>query len=193
MKRFVIFSLTLVFIGMQTNAQVHYGLKGGITLDKISGRSFSSSTHPGAHAGVYAEVMLDSTWSFQPELLWNLVNAKTADDFNSVYPDGYNAWNVSLNWISVPLLISYHLSDVWTIMAGPQYSFLVAQTQYVKSSTKEMFKKNDIGLVIGTQFSVGKVRLGARYNFGFSNLNGYDDSDTWKVKGGQFFLGFNLK
>ena len=49
----------------------------------------------------------------------------------------------------------------------------------------------ELGLVLGAEFVIGQISIGARYSIGLSNILDDDDSDV-KHKVIQFQLGFYL-
>jgi hypothetical protein len=169
----------------------HIGLKGGANIFKLDGRSFNDEFKFGYSLGGFAELNFNKSWGIQPELLWSQTNFRTASNFNSVVPGGYNDVKGSLNYLNIPILISYSPIKLISIQAGPQFGILLGQTNIV-SSAKDAFKKGDFSLLGGAQLNLGGFKLGARYFIGLNNLNDVRDDDKWKNQGFQVYVGFRI-
>ena len=169
-----------------------FGLKAGANIFKLSGRSFDNKSHAGFNGGAYGEYKISNQWGIQPELEYNLVQSKTGDQFNQIYPGGISS-NIQLNYISVPVFLTFKPVPELTIMAGPQYGFLISQTTGLFPQGKDnSFSKSDVSIDFGAQLNLGKVKIGMRYVAGVININGINDSDTWKVQGLQAYLGYRI-
>ncbi len=185
----VLLMITTLSLRAQT---FELGVKGGINFDKIGGRSFNDAFKWGYSAGGFAHIGFGK-WGLQPELLWNQTNTQTATNFNEIYQNGLNSTNVSLNYLSVPVLLTYSPFKVLTFQAGPQFGILVSQTPFLVQDTKDAFKKGDISAVAGAQLNLLKFKVGVRYFVGFNELNGLNTSlDSWKNQGLQLYIGFRI-
>ncbi|MDR3716677.1 MAG: porin family protein [Puia sp.] len=183
--------LTMTALGVRAQS-FEIGVKGGINLNKIDGRSFNDQFKWGYAAGGYAHIGFGK-WGIQPELLWNQTNTVTAGSFSDIYQRGLNNANVSLNYITVPLLLTYQPFKMISFQLGPQFGVLVNQTENLVQNTKEAFKKGDISGVAGAQLNLFRFRVGLRYFVGLNELNGLNSSlDSWKNQGFQAYLGFRL-
>ena len=169
----------------------HIGVKGGANIFKLDGRSFNDEFKFGYSLGGFAELNFNKTWGIQPELLWNQTNFRTASNFNSVVPDGYNDVKGSLNYLSIPILLSYRPIKLISIQAGPQFGILLGQTNIVNNA-RDAFKKGDFSLLGGAQLNLGGFKLGARYFIGLNNLNDVQNDDKWKNQGFQVYVGFRI-
>lgn len=171
------------------------GLKAGGNFFKVGGRSFDGKTKPSFSGGAYGELNFTSKWSLQPELLFNQTIAKTSEQFNQIY-HGVSFQQVSLNYIAVPILVVFKPVPELSILVGPQYGYLIAQTtgllQDVADQGKDAFKKNDLSIVFGGQLNLGKVKFGARYSAGLNNIC-FRTTDSWRQYGFQLYLGYQIK
>ena len=50
---------------------LHLGLKGGVNIFKVDGKSFNNEFKFGYNLGAFAELNFNSQWGLQPVLLWN--------------------------------------------------------------------------------------------------------------------------
>lgn len=197
-SRLAFATLLLTIITSHSYAQrsMEWGLKAGGNYFKVGGRSFDNTYNPSFSGGAYAELNYNSHFTLQPELLFNMVQAKTSDAFNQIYA-GYGAVSsqlVTLDYIAVPILIAYKPVPELSILFGPQYSFLMAQTQGLMSArSANTFSRSDFALVFGGQLNVGKFKFGLRYQEGLNNINAVNTTDTWRTYGLQAYIGFQIK
>jgi hypothetical protein len=199
-SRSIVFSILLLTITAATaSAQsIQFGVKAGTNIFKLSGRSFDNKFYFGFSGGVYADIGLVGRLGLQPELLYNESSAKTSDQFNQIYVGGASFQNATMNYISLPILVTFKVSDAFTALIGPQYGYMVYQTQGLVQDppqrTTQIFQKNDFSILFGGQLKLGKMGIGARYVIGFTQLNNLDDNiDSWKNHGLQLYLTYKLK
>jgi len=199
--KFVIISFLLLTTATANSyaQKLHYGVIAGTNLYKVTGRSFDEKTRAGFSAGAYGEYFFSRMFGVQGELMWSQVKTQTDGDFNQIYGTygGVSGADVFLNYISLPVMFSFKPTTELSILLGPQYSYLVNQTSGLLASpqwqNKDAFNKNEFSLVFGGQLNLGKVKVGARYTVGLTNLNGINSSDEWKYHGFHFSLGYQLK
>jgi len=173
--------LTLTATHSYAQKSMEWGLTAGGNYFKVSG-------------GAYAEINYSKYFTLQPELLFNQVLCKTSQEFNQIYSN-YGAVSdqlVSLDYISIPILIAYKPIPMLSILLGPQYSFAIAQTQNLVRTQTNAFSHSDIAIVFGGQLNLGKVKFGLRYQEGFNNINAINSTDAWRTYGFQAYFGFQI-
>jgi hypothetical protein len=174
----------------------HLGVKAGANLASINGRSFDEGFNWGFMAGAFAEVNVSSKWGLQPELLFSSTKTQTASDFSSIVNEagnvGLNSQTVSLNYLSIPILLSFKPIPLLSIQVGPQFGILMNTSQNITSNGKNAFKSGDFAIVGGAQLNVGGFKAGARYIFGLTNINDVTSVDTWNNRNIQFYVGFRI-
>lgn len=190
-----VFLLLLTASHTYAQQSLQLGIKAGGNLMKIGGRSYDGKQYPGFSAGIYGKLNFTSKWSLQPEIDWNQTIAKTSEDFNSIY-HGVSFQQVNLNYVAIPVLISFKPSPWLSILVGPQYGYLVSQTTNLLLDPtlhdKKAFNKNDLSIVFGGQINLEKVVFGLRYQAGLNNIC-FSTTDTWRQYGFQFYVGYQLK
>ncbi len=131
----------------------------------------------------------------------NEITGETSDPFNLLFQGASNQ-QVMLTYVSLPILLTYKLNDAFTFLIGPQYGYMVYQTQNLITrgnppKSVDVFEKNDLSLLFGGQLNLGRMRLGARYGINFVQLNndypGSYDLDSWKNQGFQLYLTYRMK
>jgi hypothetical protein len=189
--------LTLTAARSYAQKSMEWGLTAGGNYFKVGGRSWDESYRVSFSGGAYAEINYSKSFTIQPELLFNQVLGKTSDQFNGIYSN-YGAVSeqlVSVDYISVPILLVYKPIPLVSIIVGPQYSFAIAQTSGLLTAqpNKKAFSHSDFSLVFGGQLNLGKVKAGLRYQEGLINVNAINSTDSWRIYGLQFYVCFQIK
>lgn len=171
----------------------HVGVKGGANVNKIDGKSFEEEFRHGYNLGAFAEINFNKKWGIQPEVLWNQTNTRTSSDFNDIYPHGLaDVRDVKLNYLSIPILLTYRPIKPLSLQVGPQFGVLLDESRSLLQNGGEAFKSGDFSMVGGAQLNIGGLKVGARYVVGLNNLNDIDDQDKWKSQGFQAYVGFRI-
>ena len=194
MKKSIIFSLALVIISViSANAQgFQLGIKGGANINKIDGRALTDEFKYGYSLGGFAVIKINKHIGIQPEVLWNQFQTKSGHTANDVYNDLSIDNNISLNYLSIPLLLNLSPSKIISFQVGPQYGILINQSQTTVDNAKNAFKKGDFSMIGGVQLNLAWIKLGARYFVGLNNLYDLGNEDKWKNQGFQFYVGVKI-
>jgi Outer membrane protein beta-barrel domain len=191
---FVIFAILVISTsGIQAQG-LHVGIKGGANIAQMTGRSFEDGFKWSYMLGGFVEVNFNSKWGLQPELLFSQTNTQTSSDFESIYPneEAINNQPVKLNYMTIPVLLSWKPIPILSIQAGPQFGILLNSSENILGNGENAFKSGDFALVGGAQVNLGHFILGARYVSGMTNLDNVGDADTWKNNSFQAYIGFRL-
>jgi len=188
-----VLSTLLMIAGLHSQAQgFHLGIKAGANLFKVDGESFSQEFQFGYMAGAFTQLYFTKKWGIQPELNFNQTNYRTGNSFSAVVPDGVNDVKGKLNWLTIPVLVSYRPIPILSLLAGPQYGILLNQDEHLINNAGDAFKKGDFALVGGAQLNLGPVMAGARYVVGLTNINDVTNQATWRNEGWQLYTGFRI-
>lgn len=186
-----VFVLALSITGYSQG--IHAGLKGGVNMYKIDGSTFKDEFNYGYNAGGFVEISFTEKFGIQPEILWNQQQLRTSEQFDDIYNDGIGELkDVKLNYLSIPLLLSYSPSKVFTFQAGPQVGILLNKDETLFNNGRQAFKSGDFSLLGGVQLNFGGFKLGGRYFVGLNNINDVDNREEWKNQGFQLYAGFRL-
>ena len=191
-KSLAILTVALALSTFSFAQGVHLGFKAGANIFKVDGKSFSDEFKFGYNLGAFAEINFNQKWGIQPELLWNQTNYRTGDNFDDLYPGGKSDVEGKLNYISIPLLLTYRPVKVLSLQAGPQFGILASQDKDLLGETKEAFKSGDFSMLGGAQLNLGALRVGGRYVIGLTDINDIDNKEKWKNQGFQLYLGFTI-
>jgi hypothetical protein len=190
----VTFLMLAVSISALSMAQgFHVGAKAGANLFKIDGKSFSQEFNFGYTLGAFSEINFNKKWGIQPEVIWSQTNTKTSTSFNEIYPTStQDLKDVKLNYLSIPLLLTYRPAKILSLEAGPQFGILLDHSKNLLENGQEAFKKGDLAMLAGAQLNLGGVKIGGRYQIGLANINDIDNKDKWTNQGWQIYAGFRL-
>jgi hypothetical protein len=198
MKRLSILVIAVfVFSVSRIYAQgFHLGVKAGTNISQLTGRSFDDGFQWNFMAGAFAELNFTSKWGIQPELLFSQTSTQTASDFNDVYDQGINSRGVKLNYLSIPILLTYKLPlPVISVQVGPQFGILMNTSDNITTNTGNAFKTGDFSMVLGAQVNLGPFKGGARYVYGFTNvanISSIKSVDSWKTRTIQLYVGLRI-
>lgn len=167
------------------------GIKAGTNITKIDGKSFKEAFSYGYSLGGFAAIKVGEKWQIQPEVLFNQYNSKTDTTFNSVF-QGQNLKNVTLNYLSVPLLLNYSPTKFFTFQAGPQFGILLNKDNDLLENGKNAFNNGDFSMLGGIQLNIANFKIGGRYFVGLNEINEIDNSDKWKNQGFQLSVGLRI-
>ncbi len=190
--RFVSLASFLLIFSLSSFSQgVNFGIKGGASINKITGKSFKEEFTYGYHIGAYVTIKLSDKLGLQPEVLLNQINTDTSSTFSSIYQ--FNKINnIKLKYLSIPLLLNYNVSNLLALQAGPQFGVLIDQDKDILQNGEQAFKNGDFSMIGGLQLKLLKFRVYGRYVIGLSNLDNIGDKDKWKSQSVQLGIGINL-
>lgn len=183
--------IVLLFISSSLFSQgLTFGIKGGANLGKISGHTFKDEFTLGYHVGAFATIG-GKKWAIQPEVLLSQINSDTSTNFSDVYSFN-NVKKIKLQYLTIPIMLNYNISNLLSIQAGPQFGILLDQNKNLVQNGKDAFKSGDFSLAAGLQLNVLKFRVYGRFVGGVTDLNNIRNDDTWKVQAIQLGIGIAL-
>lgn len=187
-------ALLLTFVA---NAQTwHFGPKLDVNYSGLKGNGIKNKFSPGFNIGGFAEFNFNKHWAIQPELLYTWSPYKKSDDFTTYYVNsGRSAagTDIRLAYVSVPVLLRYNFNKVLSVMAGPQYGYLVYEDEDLLKEERKAFKKGEVSANAGVQVNLENVGFYARFNKGISDINDVDDRYTWRSNHVQVGIAVRIK
>lgn len=184
-------SFVFVVVASAAFAQVSGGIRLGMNLAnqkiKTDGVIVTGVSKVGFIGGLYLVANLSEKFGIQPELLFSGMGTTSADD-----SDIKNQFN----YLSVPLMLRYNVTENVNFQAGPQLGFLMSAKITDGGNSvdfKEFFKGTDFGATFGAGVDFSKFNAGIRYYLGLSNIAEDAGSDEFfKNNGVQIFVGYRL-
>ncbi|MBZ9786617.1 PorT family protein [Psychroflexus sp. CAK57W] len=176
MKHLITFLAFGFFFFSVTNSNsqsLNLGIKAGINYASISG--LESDSRLGLTGGAFVGARFNA-FAVQAEVLFSQQGGE------------FNEKDVEMDYALVPVMLKLHFLRIFNIQAGPQFSFLVNESDLLNSEkTSSISGAAGIGLNLGSKFIID-----ARYNFGFSDtytFNGAQGKDEFiSVSIGYSFL-----
>ena len=135
MKKYFLIIATIIFIANIISGQdnssdlrnsLRFGLKAGANFSNVydsKDQEFNADFKVGFAAGAFLAIPIGKYIGFQPEILFSQKGYKESGTFLTI---PYKFTHTT-NYIDVPLLFAIKPSALITLLAGPDYSFLVKQ------------------------------------------------------------------
>ena len=165
MKRKLLIAITLISIfPLCANAQLRFGVKGGLVLSKLSLKEspFTSENRTGYAAGVQLDLGLPLGFGLSGSLLYSHRNDVFSHEDRTFRRD----------YIEIPVHLRYgvHLLALSHVMVpyaftGPNFSFLCAESDDIKWDNRSMFTSWDVGF--GVEL-LKHVQIQACYGIGIT-------------------------
>ena len=161
----ILFALCLLLIVVVSGAyaqKIHYGLKGGLNF---------SNPSTNFYGGGFATIKLHNKWFLQPEAMYYRSGSVGAVIYTT---DGMFQQNVKEDYISIPLMIQYHITPKLYVEAGPEISFLVSANEEFngnKYSVTEKYRRVGLGMSVGIGYKLPYgLGVHARYTGGVTSF-----------------------
>jgi hypothetical protein len=191
MKKIFIATVALFTLATTSFAQTAFrlGAKVGANLNKIDGQSFNDGYNLGYQAGGFAEIDFGKL-GIQPEVLFSQSKTKYAKSTSEI-ADIKAGDNITLDYLSIPVLLRINAGKLLTFVVGPQFSVLTNNHKTTAQNAGDAFKSGDFSMAGGAQVNLKMFRVYGRYNVGLNNINDVSNQENWKSQ--QLQLGIGLK
>ncbi len=168
-----------------------FGLKLGANYSNVydtKGEEFHANARFGLATGAFLTIPLGKYFGIQPEILFS---QKGFQGTGKILGSTYN-FTRTTDYIDVPLLFALKPSEFITLLAGPQFSYLIKQRDvFVSSNTsndqEQIFKnenvrKNTLCFLGGIDITLKHFVIGIRAGWDIQNNNGDGTSTTPRYK-----------
>jgi len=169
--------LSMSVVANAQNAQVRFGLKGGLNMAGANDNPYSQ-VQPGFNAGVLLQIRLaGSRFAIQPEVLYSLQGEQEKFSGELI--------KFHLNYINIPVMLQCRIVRGLDIECGPQVGFLASAKAKIEALTWGMGEqpKESVNVTeqmhdvyfclgIGLAYQVPDVAFGlfTRYNLGLTDM-----------------------
>ncbi len=183
--------------------KLEFGLKLGTNYSNVydtKGEAFVADSKFGFVFGGFVAIPIGKFIGIQPELLFSQKGFKaTGILLGSTYE-----LKRTTSYIDVPILFALKPIEFLTILAGPQYSYLIKQTDAFANTTTSILqeqtfendniRRNTFGFILGADVNFSNLVIGGRLGWDISNNNGDGTSTTPRYKNVwyQFTLGYRF-
>lgn len=183
--------------------KVMVGAKVGVNYSNVydaQGEEFQANPKFGSVAGVFLAIPIGRYFGLQPEALFS---QKGFQATGRILGNTYN-FTRTTSYIDLPLFFSVKPSEFLTIMAGPQYSYLIKQRDVFANATTSIeqetefindnVRKNTFCVIGGLDLTLKHVVISARAGWDVLNNNGDGTSTTPRYKNAwyQATIGYRL-
>lgn len=181
-------------------ARSYLGIKAGGNFSFISGDSWDNGIKSNLVGGAYVGIKGLSA-GIQAEALFAQSEYTTGNSFHHLYGAYFNNIGDSLkqgsfrvNQLCIPLLLQFKIGPGLWLQLGGQYTGIVSveDVDALLKDARSIFKTSNLAGIAGATFNLGKVNIGARYIFDFSNANNSRVDEVWKQKAIQAHIGLRL-
>jgi hypothetical protein len=178
-------------LNADTRDKIQVGLKVGANLSNIydsEDEDFTADSKLGLAGGVFVAIPIGTFLGVQPEILFSQKGYKGS---GSILGSEYSYSRTS-NFIDVPLLVAIKPISALTILAGPQFSFLMKETykfdnEFINISDEQDFendniRKNTLCVVGGADINLSQLVISGRVGWDLQNNKGDGTSTTPRYK-----------
>jgi len=168
-----------------------FGLKAGANFSNVydsNGENFVADGKIGFAGGAFVVIPLGKIFGIQPEVLYSQKGFKSSGTFLGT---PYNLTRTT-DFIDVPLLVSIKPVEYISVLFGPQFSYLLKQTNdftggslnatQVQEFDNDDLRKNIFALTGGADINIDHLVIGLRAGWDVKNNVGSDNSTTPRYK-----------
>lgn len=197
MKKLGIMAIALTFITVNGYAQdddrekIQIGAKIGVNYANVydtEGEEFDADPKLGLAAGAFLAIPIGTYIGIQPEVMFSQKGFKAT---GSVLGSEYE-FTRTTNYIDIPIYLALKPSSFLTIVAGPQFSYLMSRKDKFESSflnteqedefENENIRKNTLGASFGLDININHFVIGARAAWDLQDNKGDGTSSTPRYK-----------
>lgn len=152
---------------LTSSCQIQLGAKAGANFSTLVGTDAGGAdTKVGFQGGLLVAIPLPSAFHLQPEVNYSIQGSKTTES-------GAN-YNLTQNYLNVPVLVKYNHKSGFFAETGPQIGFLVSAKLDGGGKSFDIkgdYKPIDLSWAFGIGYLVKSIDAGidVRYNLGLNN------------------------
>ena len=217
MKKIFLIIATIANVTQQSSAQnynretkvgtspnsLQIGIKAGMNYSNVynsNGESFNTTPKFGYVAGGFVSFPITQLLGLQFEAL---ITQKGYQATGMLLGRSYDITRTT-TYFAVPILLSFRCGKYVSILAGPQFAYLIKQKdsnangstsiEQENAFTNENIRKNILGFTFGFDFNLNHVVIGTRAGWDIQNNNGDGSTTTPKYNNAWFqaTLGYRL-
>lgn len=205
MKKIILILTSIILLSDNCKAQEElradyrerfmFGLKLGANYSNVydtQGEAFRTDPKFGLATGLFLSIPINKYVGLQPEILFSQKGFKANGRFlNNTY-----TLTRTTNYIDIPLLLALKATSLITLVAGPQYSYLISQKNEFANATttieqekefdNDNIRKNMFCLTGGIDITLKHIVIGARVGLDMQENRGDGTSTTPRYKNNWF-------
>lgn len=200
MKKVILMMLIAFAISETTNAQVDFGIKGGVNYNNNGDATFSTAgndvlegaeSKSGYHAGIWFRAKLPIIGLYvRPEIVFTQIKNE------------YLYKNISEDYefkkIDVPVLLGKKVFGFGNIFVGPSFQYILEDEFSFSTLSTDDFDKFSVGLQMGFGVEFGPLGVDVRWERGLTNTEAnFVETNTTNVsidnRTNQIIIGLSFK
>ncbi len=167
------------------------GIKAGLNYANVydsEGEEFKADPKFGMALGAFLTIPIGTTIGIQPEVVFSQKGFSATGKILGLNYD----FKRTTNYIDIPLFLALKPSEFFTILAGPQFSYLLSRKDVFATAIttieqeqefeNDNIRKNTLGVSVGIDLNFSSLVLGARAAWDLQNNNGDGTSVTPRYK-----------
>jgi hypothetical protein len=166
-------SSTLIANAQQfSNSKIKFGVKGGVNFNNINASNTKDNkVLIGFNLGVFVKLPITDSFAIQPEFFFTTKGSE--HNYQNTFVDGTAKYE--LNYIEIPVMMVFNLTNNFNFHLGPYASYLVSSNvknvqdinfNFENNIQSGDFNKFDTGIAAGLGFDGENLGFGVRYNLG---------------------------
>ncbi len=178
MKNLICLSILLSILAVQTNAQIRFGFRGGVSTSQLASETIEANgvslaikdANYGVHVGVFGRAKLSERLYLQPEVAFN----STSVDFQVTdFADGLmnDVLTEKYQHLDIPLMLGYKLGPL-RLEAGPTGHVYLASKSELEDigGYERRFNDFNLGYQAGFGLDIWKLLIDLRYEGNFNRF-----------------------
>ncbi|GAB5399601.1 MAG: porin family protein [Aureisphaera sp.] len=166
MRKIAITVIAVLISSVTFSQGLDLGIKAGVNFASITDAS-GLDNRTGFVIGAFAGVKLGDKLGIQGDLLYSQQGAEADVD------------KIDLNYVNIPVVLKYFVTENLHIHAGPQFGFVVDDNIKDVFANVAEAETADVSGVVGAGIDLPMgIRLDGRYNFGLSDVIKSTSSDV---------------
>jgi len=200
MKKTILIIVAIVMMASISSAQdnetdfrekLQFGFKIGLNYSNVystSGEEFVADGKFGLATGGFVSIPLGKYLGIQPEVLFSQKGFQAS---GNLLGTSYKFTRTS-NYLDIPIFFALKPSEFITLMAGPQYSYLMRQKDVFANGASSIeqekifendnYRKNTLCFTGGGDINLKHIVLGARVGWDLMKNNGDGTTSTPRYK-----------
>ncbi len=181
MKKIILILFLALGFSQFTNAQINFGIKGGINYNNNGDATLSSTgndiingaeSKSGFHAGVWFRGKLPILGLYlRPELVYTQVESEY------LYKSATTQYDFKK--LDVPVLLGKKILGFGNVFIGPSFQYIIDDDFSFSNLSSDDFDKFSVGMQLGFGVEFGKVGLDVRWERGLSESEArFTDNNT---------------
>jgi len=157
---------TILFFKVASAQYFNGGITGGIIASQVDGDTYRGYNKLGFNIGGFVNYQISYKTTIQIELNFTQKGSKHNPDYEN---NDYSQYIMTLNYMEMPLLLSYKISENFSLELGPSMGYLISHYEERDYSEIESnpFKKFNANWITGFHFLMNK-NWSANFRFEYS-------------------------